>query len=171
MKKQVVYSRFIHRLFAMMIDMLIVSFVVSVIMSFFSKYIFLYIFQDFFISHNIDISSMAAIAEAAKGEEFVQYASESGGLIFAFTMIGIQFSLIGVYLVTFWHKLGTSPGKMAMRLKIVDADDYDKKPPLVNLIKRFFAYFISFPLLLMILFSKKGIALHDRIANTVVIKT
>jgi uncharacterized RDD family membrane protein YckC len=171
MKKQVVYSRFIHRLFAMMIDMLIVSFFVSVIMSFFSKHIFLYIFQDFFISHDVDMSSMAAIAEASKSEEFVQYASGSGGLTFTLLMIGIQFSLIGVYLVTLWNKFGTTPGKMAMRLKIVDANDYDKKPPLANCIKRFFAYFISFPFLLMIKFSDKGIALHDRIANTVVIKS
>lgn len=171
MKKQIVYSRFIHRLFAMMIDMLIVSFIVSVIMSFFSKYIFLYIFQDFFISRNIDVSSMEAIAEASRGDEFVQYASESGGLTFMLLMMGIQFSLIGIYLVALWHKFGTTPGKAMMRLKIVDADNYDKKPPLINLIKRFFAYFISFPLLLMIMFNSKGLALHDRIANTVVIKS
>jgi uncharacterized RDD family membrane protein YckC len=77
---------------------------------------------------------------------------------------------MGVYFVGFWRKFGATPGKMLLRMKIVDAQDYDVRPSTSRLIKRFLGYITAIIGLWSILISKQGQAMHDRIAGTVVIK-
>ena len=107
---------------------------------------------------------------AVQTTEFMGYVTPSRFFTFSVFMFAVQVILIGIYLVALWYKFGTTPGKLAMRLKIVDADDYSKRPSLYNLIKRFCAYSISFLGIWWIVFDKRGRALHDKIANTVVVK-
>lgn len=170
MQKQVIYSKFIHRLFAMTIDMVVVIVILFPIVTFLSRRVFLYIFQDFFLSNNIDISDLEAVNLAVQTTKFMGYVTPSRFFTFSVFMFAVQVILIGIYLVALWYKFGTTPGKLAMRLKIVDADDYSKRPSLYNLIKRFCTYSISFLGIWWIVFDKRGRALHDKIANTVVVK-
>jgi uncharacterized RDD family membrane protein YckC len=77
---------------------------------------------------------------------------------------------MGVYFVFFWRKFGATPGKIIMRMRVVNAEDYST-PTTFQLIKRFLGYITALIGIWAILFSKKGLALHDKIAGTVVIKS
>ena len=79
--------------------------------------------------------------------------------------------LMGAYFVFFWHKFGATPGKMIMRMKIVDADDYSSKLSIYRCCKRFLGYITLLIGIFRMAFSKNGQASHDKMANTVVIKS
>ena len=154
----------------MTIDLVILSLVFSPLMDFISRYVLIYVFQDFFVQYNIDMTSAESIFAATKLPEFINELTASK----VFSYFGILFLLntvfMGIYFVTFWRKYGATPGKMVMRMKIVDADDYSR-PSVYNLIKRFCGYITAFIGIWSMVFSKKGIALHDKIANTIVVKS
>ena len=57
-----------------------------------------------------------------------------------------------------------------MRMKIVDADTMER-PSLRSLIKRFLGYITAIIGIWSIVFSKRSMAIHDKIANTIVIKS
>ncbi|SAK78319.1 RDD family protein [Caballeronia temeraria] len=71
-----------------------------------------------------------------------------------------------------WIVWGTSPGKRALRLRIVDADSHE---PMTRrqAVLRTIGYVLTFALcgagFLWIMFNPRKQALHDRIANTVVV--
>jgi hypothetical protein len=77
---------------------------------------------------------------------------------------------MGAYFITFWRKFGATPGKMFLRMKIVDADTLER-PSLRNLTKRFLGYITAIIGIWSIVFSKRSMAIHDKIANTIVIKS
>lgn len=136
-----------------------------------SRRIFINRFQQYFIDNNIDITNNELLAEASRAPEFADYVSTSGGVIsYLAILYFIHFILMGAYFVGFWRILGATPGKVIMRMKIVDADDYSKPLSTYKLIKRFLAYLTAIIGIWSILFSKKGQAMHDKIAETVVIK-
>ena len=72
-----------------------------------------------------------------------------------------------------WGVWGTSPGKRALRLRIVDADT-GQAMSVKQAILRTFGYLLTFGMLgagfLWVLFNSRKQALHDRIANTVVVE-
>jgi uncharacterized RDD family membrane protein YckC len=71
-----------------------------------------------------------------------------------------------------WAVWGTSPGKRATRLQIVDADT-GQKMTVTQALLRTFGYLLTFATcgagFLWVPFNPRKQALHDRIANTVVI--
>ncbi|MFC0397740.1 RDD family protein [Paraburkholderia rhizosphaerae] len=71
-----------------------------------------------------------------------------------------------------WALWGTSPGKRAVRIQIVDADSGKPITPRQALL-RTFGYLLTFAMcgagFLWIPFNRRAQALHDRIANTVVV--
>jgi uncharacterized RDD family membrane protein YckC len=71
-----------------------------------------------------------------------------------------------------WAVWGTSPGKRALRLRIVDADT-GQSMTVTQAILRTFAYLLTFATFgagfLWVLSNPRKQALHDRVANTVVI--
>ena len=75
--------------------------------------------------------------------------------------------------VWFWLRYFGTPGKMALRLKIVDADTGGKLS-LAQAIGRYFAYFVSaIPLLLGYIWvgiDKNKQGFHDKLAGTVVVR-
>ena len=171
MKKQIVYTKFIPRLFATTLDLFFLSILLTPVMHVLSRRIFLTRFQQYFIDNNIDTSSNELLAEATRTPEFANYISNSGGVISYFVILYlIHFVLMGIYFVGFWRAFGATPGKMIMRMKIVDAEDYNRAPSTYNLVKRFVAYLTAIIGIWSILFSKKGQSMHDKIAGTVVIK-
>jgi uncharacterized RDD family membrane protein YckC len=75
--------------------------------------------------------------------------------------------------VWFWLRYFGTPGKMALRLKIVDADTGGKLS-LAQAIGRYFGYFVSaIPLLLGYIWAgidKRKQGIHDKLAGTVVVR-
>lgn len=170
MKKQIIYPEFIPRLLSTTIDLVLLFTVLAPIINFISKYIFLYIFHDFFIENFIDTSSSNALAVAVTLPEFINHVTWQKFFTYFISVFILNTVLMAAYFIICWYKFGATLGKMFMRMKIVDADSY-VRPSLCQFIKRFFAYITAFLGIWYIMFSKSGMALHDRIANTVVIKS
>lgn len=86
----------------------------------------------------------------------------------------ISYVLPAVAVILFWIARQATPGKMALSLKIVDADDFG---PLSKgqAIGRYFAYYVSiFGLMLGFLwvaFDARKQGWHDKLARTVVIRS
>lgn len=86
----------------------------------------------------------------------------------------ISWVLPAIAVILFWIYRAATPGKMAIKAKILDATT-GKEATTGQLIGRYFAYFISaLPLMLGIFwvaFDKKKQGWHDKLAGTVVVKT
>ena len=76
--------------------------------------------------------------------------------------------------MVFWITKSATPGKMILKMKIVDSETFDKVSA-VRLFVRYLAYFVSMiPLFLgflWIAWDEKKQGWHDKIAKTVIIKT
>ncbi|NRA73153.1 MAG: RDD family protein [Rickettsiales bacterium] len=86
----------------------------------------------------------------------------------------IQIGFLGAAIFIFWVKKYTTPGKMLLSMKIVDAKTF-KDPSIFQLVVRLCSYWVSFlPLGLGIFYmvlNKKRRAWHDLISGTVVVNT
>lgn len=84
-----------------------------------------------------------------------------------------NYILPAIVVILFWIYKSATPGKMALKLSIVDAKT-GKEASKGQLIGRYFAYYISMiPLLLGIIWvgiDKRKQGWHDKLAGTVVIK-
>jgi uncharacterized RDD family membrane protein YckC len=84
-----------------------------------------------------------------------------------------QTSVIAVVVVMFWVYRSATPGKMLLKMKIVDAKT-GERPRKKQLIIRYLGYFISvipFGLgFIWIYYDKKKQGFHDKLAGTVVVK-
>jgi uncharacterized RDD family membrane protein YckC len=85
----------------------------------------------------------------------------------------LQFLLNAAYVVGFWSAKGATPGKMILNLEITRVDGSEIGAG--TAIARYFGYFLSSITLgigyLMIAFSSDKRGLHDRVADTIVIRT
>lgn len=86
----------------------------------------------------------------------------------------IEFALMGIAIILFWVYKGATPGKMILRMKIIDEKTGEVPTRGVSIV-RYLSYLISFfpPFIgfAWIGLNKKRKAWHDIIAGTVVIKT
>ena len=86
----------------------------------------------------------------------------------------INYLFPAVAVIVFWVYRSATPGKMALKLKIVDANS-GEKPSVMQFVGRYFAYFVSMlPLCLgyfWIGFDEKKQGWHDKLTKTVVIKS
>lgn len=88
------------------------------------------------------------------------------------TNLGMQLAIPAVLIVALWIRFASTPGKMAFKGKIVDADTFE---PVSNgrLVLRYIGYFVSvLPLglgFLWVAWDKRKQGFHDKIAGTVVI--
>jgi uncharacterized RDD family membrane protein YckC len=95
---------------------------------------------------------------------------------FLFGLWDLLFSYIlpAIAVILFWAYKSATPGKMILKLSIVDAKTGDK-PSTGQLIGRYFAYYVStIPLFMGIIWvgiDKRKQGWHDKIAGTVVIKS
>lgn len=84
-----------------------------------------------------------------------------------------NYILPAVAIILFWVYKSATPGKMAFKLTIVDANT-GEKPSAGQLVGRYFAYYVSMlPLLMGIIWvgiDKKKQGWHDKLAGTVVIR-
>lgn len=86
----------------------------------------------------------------------------------------LNYILPAIASILFWIYKSATPGKMAVKIAIVDAKT-GEKPSVGQSIIRYLSYYVSIiPLLLGLIwvgFDKKKQGWHDKIAGTVVIKT
>ena len=123
-----------------------------------------------FVDFSIDIHNTQTMLEAVKMPEFASYISAMRFFGYMAVLFILNTLFMGIYFVFFWHKFGATPGKMIMRMKIVDASDYSR-PSIYRLCKRFCGYITIIIGIFNMLISKTGQATHDKIAHTVVIKS
>jgi len=85
----------------------------------------------------------------------------------------LNYILPAVAIILFWIYKSATPGKMALGLKVVDANT-GQAVPVDRLIGRYLGYYVSsLPLLLGLIwvgFDKKKQGWHDKLAGTVVIR-
>ena len=99
---------------------------------------------------------------------------ETSGLIAGPVDFLITWILPAIAIILFWINRQATPGKMALSLRIVDADTGG---PLSvgQSVGRYFGYFVStIPLflgLIWVAFDKRKQGWHDKLAHTVVIRT
>ncbi len=100
------------------------------------------------------------------------WASES--LFMGFWDLAFNYIFPAIAVILFWIYKSATPGKMALKLCIVDAKTGEKAST-GQLIGRYFAYYISIiPLLLGIIWvgiDKRKQGWHDKLAGTVVVKS
>ena len=104
--------------------------------------------------------------------EFVEYFLNSGGMQKMLTEFVVQYLAAGIIVLAFWFYKSATPGKMLLRMEIVDKETLGK-PTRHQFIVRYLAYLLSMlPLgmgLMTVLFTKQRQALHDKVAGTVVV--
>ncbi len=85
----------------------------------------------------------------------------------------ISYVLPAIAVIVFWIYKSATPGKMALRLSIVDAKT-GEKPSTGQFIGRYFAYYVSiipfFLGLIWVGIDKRKQGFHDKLAGTVVIR-
>ena len=98
----------------------------------------------------------------------------AGGLIAGPADFLINWLLPAVAVILFWIYRQATPGKMAIRAKIVDAKT-GGKPSTGQLVGRYLAYYVSiFPLMLGIIWvgiDAKKQGWHDKLAGTLVVRS
>lgn len=121
--------------------------------------------------NNSKMDLITFIRNTPKFKEY--FITDYGFIKIAFYEI-IQLLALPAIILAFWIKKQATPGKMLLSIKIVDATTLDK-PSNRQLIIRMLSYIISvLPLFLGVIwlvFDSKKQAWHDKIANTLVIKT
>ena len=109
------------------------------------------------------------ILTAIYGQEY--WLGESA--VSGFWDVLLNYLLPAVAVIIFWIYKSATPGKMAFKLTIVDAET-GGKPSTGQLIGRYFAYYISaIPLLLGMIwvgFDKRKQGWHDKLTGTLVVK-
>ena len=98
----------------------------------------------------------------------------SSDLVAGFADLMISWVFPAVAVIAFWEMRQATPGKMAIRARIVDAKT-GQKPTLGQSIGRYFAYFVSMlPLMVGIVwvaFDPRKQGWHDKLAGTVVVRS
>ncbi len=172
MKKQIVYVNLMPRLFASAIDLIILTIICTPIMTLISATIYSFLFKDFLIQKGIAIytKEVFAVFQSSGFIEYVFSANLTQTYLTAALILNlINAVFIALYFLAFWNYTSTTPGKMLMHIKIVDAESF-AKPTKWQFIKRLFGYVTAIIGLWSALVSTKKQAMHDRISGTVVIK-
>lgn len=169
MKKQIVYCNFIPRLFSVMLDLILIAGIVNFITMLIINFIVLGIFQEQFLLSNVKVHDthfdpLYGIYHA------YSFVSLSRFALFYLIKYLINIIIMGGYFVFFWKKFNATPGKMLMKMKIVDADDFST-PSTYRFVKRYLGYYTTLIGMWSILTNKRKMSLHDKIANTIVIKS
>ncbi len=168
MKKQILYAKFIPRIFATTLDLFILSIFSTPLMRLVSSRLVLSTCKNYFLEHQVNLNDSTSLmfvtqecAMSLSAEDFF------GMILLSFLM---NFVIMGIYFLGSWIYFGRTIGKIITSTRIVDAETF-QKPTNWQFVKRFLAYFLSFFGLWFILFSKRNQALHDKIAGTIIIKS
>lgn len=158
------YATFGERTFASVVDMLLSLLVIAPVMNVFSQR----------IMREVDIQAIIAKAQYANSLSATYAILSEGGALRPILINNIvQFSVLAVIVLLFWFKKCATPGKMLLKMRIVDAVTLEK-PTRRQLVIRLLAYIPSaVPFMFgffWMSFDKKRQGWHDKIAGTVVLK-
>lgn len=160
MKKQIIYADLIPRLFASTLDLALLAIISNPVTTFVSWKLSLYLFK-------VNITNITI--DSLRVSELAEYIDTKSLLLYILLVFIMNFLITGTYFVGFWTYCSATPGKMIMRMKIVDAETLEK-PTKWQFVKRFLGY-ITIPLgIWFVPFSKQHRALHDILSGTAVIK-
>jgi uncharacterized RDD family membrane protein YckC len=158
LKKQVIYAGFSPRLFAALIDSLIFFLCISPLL--------------YLLTGSFDPDSMASGITALTTDTHLSVEERQTFTLFITKNI-LELLCLALLTIGFWIYCQATPGKILMRLTIVDSTTLQPAKPYQYII-RFFAYILSFlPLCLGFVwmnFNKKKQGWHDKCARTCVIK-
>jgi uncharacterized RDD family membrane protein YckC len=97
---------------------------------------------------------------------------DSAALVQGFWDVVLNYLLPAFAVVVFWYYRSATPGKIALKLRIVDARS-GNKPTLAQFVIRYLGYFVStIPLglgLIWVGIDRRKQAWHDKLAGTVVL--
>jgi uncharacterized RDD family membrane protein YckC len=172
MKKQIIYSTFINRIFASTIDVTIFSLLALPLMNFIGKLIFAYCFQAYFSKLNVDINNYNAVVQ-----HFLTLYTSNGLGSTEWNLLSnyIFFSLINNLLILglcycgCWLKWGNTPGKALLKLKIID-EKTNETPTYQQFFRRYLGYIFAIFNIFIMPFDKRTRGVQDIIAGTIVIK-
>lgn len=143
------------------------------IVSFLSTALFKFQFRDFLILHGINLNEKSSYISLFSSAEFQSHFSNNASsflLGYIAPLLLTQILITGCYFVILWHKKGWTIGKLILGLRILDKTSL--KPPSVGQsIARFVSYSIGFIGIWTIPFTEQKQAVHDKIADTIVIKS
>ncbi|MCE3231763.1 MAG: domain containing protein [Rickettsiaceae bacterium] len=112
------------------------------------------------------LTDATIVAKITPGEALIALATTLPSFL-------LQLLIMAIIVIIFWFYRSATPGKMLLKMKIVDAQTLGT-PTKKQLIIRYLGYFIStLPLcfgFIWIYYDKKKQGFHDKIAGTVVIK-
>ena len=112
------------------------------------------------------------ISDIEANARLKEYMVYGGGLANSFSNLTYEFIISGVVIIIFWIYRSGTPGKMFLKMKIVNASDYGK-PTKIRLVARYLGYLVSgVPFFLgffWIAFDKKRQGWHDKLAGTIVV--
>jgi hypothetical protein len=169
-KKQITYAGFVPRIIATTVDLIVIFFVITPITSVINHWSFIFTFKDFAIKHGLNMNDNNAIASAFKSSSMQEYLTLSKIITYTGPIMAAQILLLGLYFILFLYKKSWTPGKFIMRIRVRNAEDFGDIT-LSQSVRRFvFSCFGAIGILL-IPFTQKHQALHDKLAKTVVIKS
>lgn len=168
--KQISYPDLFKRIITSIMDILVISIIFAPFTSWINRKIFLDKYGDLLAQNDVDLRDAQAMVEFFSSPEIADQMTYYNAFQVTFPMLIVQMITMGIYFIGSWYYIGTTPMKYILSMKIVDANTLEK-PKLINLIWRFLGYgFFVFGLWFAI-FTKKKQALHDKMANTIVIKS
>lgn len=168
--KQISYPDFLTRLLAISIDVPLAAFLTSPLTQYMTLIIFQYVFSDFLESHNFVITSQKDLSLVIMSDDFPGYVNFYNFGTFALGATFVQFIIISFYFVISWTIFGTTLGKFFLKMKIVNFKTL-QKPSLISSILRYLFYILGPINIFYLFFNKQKRAIHDYVAETIVIKS
>ncbi len=169
MKKKIIFPGLMVRIFGMAFDMVIICLIFTLLEPILKRIAMELTIKDLLTRHDVNVSNAQAV-----GEFFSSYASKTTSemreiFLCFFLYLTLETILLLSYLVMFWRKLGGTPAKIFMRLKIVDQNTLEDATTWQLILRAFGVLFWVFGIW-SIPFTKKKQALHDIFSGTVVVR-
>jgi uncharacterized RDD family membrane protein YckC len=172
--KQIIYASFFSRIFAALLDCFFLFFLLPPFTVITNKLIYKNTMHpETFFKEKVASLPADTGLKTIFNEQFYNYFIESGVIYKASLDLLIQISLISVIVLFFWIKKQATPGKLIMKIRIVDQKSLKPITTHQSFV-RFLSYFLAaLPLFggfIIMGFNPKKRGLHDFIAGTCVIK-
>lgn len=168
-KKQILYPKIFNRVMATLLDMTLISLLLMKVLPYINLYIFKYNFADILAKNNLNPLTPEDLNVLIRAEEFLNKIHPTDFIMASLELIFIQYILFSFYFIFCWVKYGTTLGKLLFKIKIQDYTT-GQNPNFFRATIRYFGYLLV-PFSIFSCFSKEKRAIHDLLANTIVIKS
>ncbi len=121
------------------------------------------------LEFGMDVNANNFDAQLMQNPQMLEYLKSSNYLSLLLIPFMLNIMFFGIYCVFFWVKWGSTPGKFFTSTKIVDSNNFTNLN-IYSAVKRYLGYFTFIFGIFGMLFTKRGTAVHDKLAGSVVIK-